>query len=221
MGFNNENATRIVFDVETAPLPEAAAYLPPAEAPANYKDEAKIKAYVEEATAKEVSRCALDVDLCRVVAIGWWSETESEPSMMHAGAVNEREMLMTFWALVGDRHLVGFNCVTFDLPVLLRRSLYLGVHPPNIALDRYRHPGVTDLLQLLSYNGALKLRGLSFYAKRFGFDVADDITGADIAQAVAEERWADVEHHVKADVHKTALLAAKLGCFDRVTAGAF
>ena len=211
MGFNDEYAKRLVFDIETAPLPEAAEYLEPAEAPANYKDPGKIAAYIEEKNAENLGQCGLDVDLCRIVAIGWWNESGDAPRAM--SVEYEADILRTFWGVAGDRHLVGFNCLGFDLPVLLRRSLYLGIKAPRIAIDRFKHPQVTDLMQVLSFNGTLRLRGLSFYAKRFGFDIADTLTGADIAQAVTEGRWSDVEAHVRADVRKTALLAEKLGYF--------
>src|SRR3990167_8029814 len=212
MGYDNENARRVVFDIETAPLPDAGDYLEPAEAPANYKDPAKIAAAIAEKNAENLSKCGLDVDLCRIVAIGWQSEGGAG-SFMVQEAQWEQDALRWFWTEVGDKHLIGFNCLGFDLPVLLRRSLYLGVPAPAIQIDKFKHPQVTDLMQVLSFNGAIKFRGLSFYAKRFGLDVPDTLTGADIAQAVAEGRWDAVESHVRADVQKTALLASRLGVF--------
>lgn len=222
MGLNNENCRYMCFDIETAPLPEAIDYIEQAEAPANYKDPLKIAAYIEEKNAENLERCGLDVDLCRIVAIGWWREGDNKPrTVLEGSATSEADMIRAFWTHAEDSHLVGFNCLGFDLPVLLRRSLYLGVKTPLLQIDRFKHPQVTDLIQLLSFNGLLKLRGLSFYAKRFGFDIEDGLSGADIAKAVEEGRWQDIETHVTADVHKTALLAAKLGYFNRVTSGAF
>ncbi len=213
MGYDNENSSKLVFDIETAPLAEAVDYIEQASAPANYKDEEKIKAYVAEKTAENLERCGLDVDLCRVVAIGFQVEG-ARPAVLIADEDNaEADILKRFWRITDGRHLVGFNCLGFDLPVLLRRSLYLGVKTPHIAIDKYRHPQVTDLMQLLSFNGTLKFRGLSFYAKRFGLAVQDTMTGADIAKAVRERRWADVEAHVLADVEKTMRLAERVGCF--------
>lgn len=212
MGMNNENAARMVFDIETAPLSDAANYIEAAEAPANYKDPAKIAAAIAEKNAENLSRCGLDVDLCRIVAIGVMSEHMEGPLVLMTPD-DEAGMLRVFWQNVGDRHLVGFNCLGFDLPVLFRRSLYLGVPTPSIGIDKFKHPQVTDLMRVLDFNGALKSRGLAFYCKRFGIDVTDTMTGVDIATAVSEERWADVEHHVKADIEKTAVLANRLGCF--------
>lgn len=215
MGYNDQNAASIVFDIETAPLPDAGDYLEPAEAPANYKDPAKIAAAIAEKQAEALSKCGLDVDLCRVVAIGGFVEGDKEPFVVHAEDVeHEAAMLTAFWLRYSTGRFIGFNCLSFDLPVLFRRSLYLGVDEPYIQIDKYKHPQVTDLMQVLSFNGAIKFRSLAFYCKRFGIDGGPDILkGADVAQAVAEGRWADVEAHVTADVRKTALLASKLGLF--------
>ena len=216
MGLNNENAAKLVFDIETAPLPDAAEYLEPAEAPSNYKDPLKIAEYIAAKQAEQLEKCSLDVDLCRIVAIGWWREGDD----VRAESVRddaEANLLTWFWLMVADHHLVGFNCLGFDLPVLLRRSLYLGVPAPTIQIDKFKHPQVTDLMDELSYGGKLRLRGLAFYCKRFGIDVPDPLTGAEVGQAVQEGRWADVEAHVKADVTKTARLAARLGKFRLAT----
>jgi hypothetical protein len=97
--------------------------------------------------------------------------------------------------------------------VLLRRALYLDAARPMIQIDKFKHPQVTDLQMVLSFNGAQKLHGLSFYSKRFGIDVPDTLTGADIGAAVREGRWEDVRAHCRADVQKTAALAARIGLF--------
>lgn len=222
MGFNNENGKRIVFDIETAPLEEAAEYLvDPIEAPGNYKDPAKIAAFIAEKKLEQVDKCALDPDLCRVVVISLWHEDDKDPFAFHLGKTTEAYMLSWFWHEAEHGHLVGFNCLAFDLPVLLRRSLYLGVKTPLIQIDRFKHPEVTDLLSVLSFNGVMKFHSLSFYAKRFGCDVKDALTGADIGPAVASERWDDVEAHVLADVRKTAFVASKCGYFTPAPIGVF
>lgn len=217
MGLGNENAQRLVFDIETAPLPEAAEYLNDEDfaAPANYKDPVKIAAYIQEAKQSAVAKCALDVDLCRIVAIGWWLEGADGVTTMTARAdsYDEVSLLSMFWPMATGRHVIGFNCLGFDLPVLLRRSLYLGVSVPEMQIDKYKHPRVSDLMEILSFGDKLRKRSLAFYCRRFGIDVPDGLKGADIGQAVTEGRWEAVEAHVRADVQKTAQLAARLSLF--------
>ncbi len=240
MGYNNENAARLVFDIETCALESAKDYiaapnLDECRAPSTWKDPIKIAEEVDRKRAAviaehdaQLTRCALDWNLSRIVAIGWWSESDPEPRaivIVDEDEQQEREALETFWAIAKGRRLVGFAARSFDVPTLIQRSRYLGVHAPDISLGRYGRGDVTDLRGVLTFDDAryeaIMPRSLTAFCKRFGIEVDDPLTGADIAQAVAEERWADVERHVMADVHKTALLAAKLGCYDRVTAGAF
>lgn len=53
---------RLFFDIETRASPAALARLPEPEAPANYKDPAKIAAYVAEKKAQIAAQAALDPD---------------------------------------------------------------------------------------------------------------------------------------------------------------
>lgn len=217
MSYNSENGYPIVFDLETAPIADAADYLEPSSAPANYKDPEKIAAYLADAQQKALDKAALDLDLCRIVALGFDDSTltsQLEPTIytMPLGEPEERAMLREFWAKVGDRPLLGFNCLAFDIPVLLRRSLYLGVEPRPFVMSKYKHPGITDLMQVLSFDGLLPYRGLAFYVKRFGLDVpADAHTGSDIGQLVAAGNWPAVAEHCRIDVIKTRLLAQRIG----------
>lgn len=219
MGLNNEGARRMIFDIETAPLPECADYLEPVDAPGNYKDAAKIDAYKAEKRQEQIEKAGLDLDLCQIVAIAWWQE-DLTPIVLTRQQADEALMLETFWHLAQASHLVGFNCIGFDLPVLQRRSLYLGVPMPTIQVDKYRHPHVTDLLQILSYNGALKFRGLGFYCKRFGIPYDESFGGADVAKAVEAGQWEAISSHARNDVTATALLGNKLGVFQPTTQAA-
>ena len=96
----------------------------------------------------------------------------------------------------------------------MRRSLYLGIRAPQIAIDKYRHPQVTDLQQVLSFNGVLQWKTLDFFCKRLQLDVPEDeYTGADVGRLVAAGDWEAVRAHNLSDVGKTAKLAARLGLF--------
>ena len=211
----SRRAARVVFDLETAPLPDAVTYMEPVEAPTTYKDPEKIAAYVAQHTLDRLKKCALDVDLCQIVVIGLWHEETRRTIVLTTRHMTEADLLRAFWVQTQGCHLVGFNCLAFDLPVLLRRSLYLDVPANTLQIDRFRHPDITDLMQMLSYNGTVRLRSLSFYAKRLNSLIQDVLVGADIPQAVADGRWNDIETHVTADVLKTVFLATRLGVLSR------
>jgi hypothetical protein len=205
---------KCILDIETAPLPDAADWLPEVEPPANYRDPAKIEAWIAEARAEQLAKAALDPDLCRVVALGLLAQGTDTPAVLLAASdAMERELLA---ALSSVGEAIGFGVLRFDLPILQRRAWYLGVTLPPFNLDRYRSPHI-DLEDLLSVRGRYLLKGksLDFYCKRFGIsDHGDTTKGKDIPALVAEntpEAWDKVETHCRADVLKTRDLARRLG----------
>lgn len=213
MGMNNSGVPpRMVIDIETYSLAEAAQFIEEPSAPANYKDPEKIAAYVAEKRIENLSRCALDVDLCRIVALGTQNtETGAIVVTTAHDDATERDMLEGFWHDTAGCNYIGFNILGFDLPVLMRRSLYLGLNYfRQTPVDRYKTPH-SDLMEILSFNGKLKYRGLDFYCRRFGIAIADETSGADIDALVKADDWVGVEAHCRADVVKTALLARRIG----------
>ncbi len=208
-------STVLVFDVETAPIANAADYLEPATAPSNYVKQEAIDAYIAKANAETLAKAALDIDIARIVCLGIddgsgslcaTAQTEDE----------ERELLIAFWLrLIGPKlrpTLIGFNCLGFDLPVLLRRSLYLDVKAPKLQIGRYRHDGIIDLMQELSFDDIGRRKKLSFYAKRLGLDAPkDEHSGADIGALVAAGNFDAVAAHCRADVATTVALAKRMG----------
>ncbi len=199
-----------VFDIEMAPLADAEVYLPLPKPRANLKDPVKIEADMREKTAALLDRAALDPDLCRIVAAGWDCDGTAE-SAVCADAAQERLLLERFWKQSQGATLVGFNCLSFDLPVLLRRSLYLGLQAPHFSLNKYRSGNIVDLMQVLAYQGTLTYRSLGFYCKRFEIRVPDEVTGTEIAALVEAGEWTKVHDHVRTDVAKTAELARRVG----------
>lgn len=241
MGLNNIDAMKYLIDIETAPLTNCADYLDPLEpiappdlslitAAKNLTDPVKIAADLEKRKQAAVDahrdacqqqeqkrrelleRCGLDLDLCRIVALGWMREDEQLPDVATC-VTEEREagVLRMFWDELDNRVTIGYNQVGFDLPILLRRSLYLGVHAPALNLDKYRSPHI-DLQQRLSLNGTKPYRSLNWYCKRLNLDVPCDAnSGKDIWQLVMDGQWDAVASHCRADVLKTKALAERMG----------
>ena len=211
----------LILDVEAVAINDVATYLEPVSAPSHYKDEAKIAEYIAAKKAELTEKAALDIDLARIVCIGYHMDGLS-PSQTLTEAViikdelQEREVLGRFWQtfwpvyVPGSTVAVTFNGLSYDMPLLLRRSLYLGVTAPKLQLDRYKHVDVVDLLAILSNDGRQKMHSQRFYAQRFGIQVDDELTGADIGAAVAAGDWAAVEKHCAADVATTKALAKRM-----------
>ncbi len=204
----------ITLDIETAALPDAAQFLEEPELPKNYTKADTIAAWLATAKAEQLAKCALDPDLCQVVAIGWKQNGAS--AAIATDGKTEAELLEAFAEMVrpvmGETlvRLLGFNLLGFDLPVLMRRCQYLGIKLPEISLDRYRSPHV-DLMEKLSFNGRMKAHSLSFYCRRFSIAHDDSVKGADMPALAAAGEWEKIRAHVLDDVKSTHALAQRLG----------
>jgi predicted PolB exonuclease-like 3'-5' exonuclease len=211
----------IVLDLESHAIADAATYLTePVDAPSNWKDPLKIEQYIKDAKQAQLDKAALDVDLARIVCMGlqFHGETVFTETWVLKDETQERTLLGKVFDNWFSSHntadwpiLVTFNGLGFDLPLLLRRALYLGVRAPNIQIDRYKHPHVIDLMALLNLDGRLKSHSLRFYANRFGIPVDDESTGADIGALVEADNWQAVEAHCASDVAATYALAKRMG----------
>lgn len=203
---------RLITDIESAPIDDANDYIEDGTPPANYGDEAAAK-WISKKRKEDLGKCALDPDLARVVAIGWLREGGDLYTGVVGHGLSEEYLLKDFWEEASGSELIGFHVSQFDMPMLHRRSFYLGVSTPRVELGRYRHPNIVDLAQMLTYDWMKPMHSLHFYAKRLGFEHDDTMSGKDIPKAFAEGRYDDIEKHVRTDVELTAKLAQRMGCF--------
>ena len=203
----------IVVDLETVAV--AGVKTEPVTAPANYKDEAKIVAYVKEKQAEQITRAALYPWTARIVALGWCEEGEDiERVTICDSDAAEATALREFWGRAVDTRgavtpLVTFAGRTFDLPVMLARSRMLGVKAPILDLRKYgnSHP---DLLKILTFDYEQPPRSLKWFAELFGLDVSDAFGGKEIAQLYEDQNFDAIKSHCASDVRLTRLLAEKL-----------
>lgn len=211
------NRDPIIVDCEAVAIDGAGDYLEPVEAPANYKDPAKIEQYILDKEQELLSRCALDPDLARIVVLGTSQAGQDEAKLLLTDA-EEAAALDAFWDRLRPYpypRIVGYNILGYDLLLMMRRSLYLGVKVPPLSVGKYRHPDIDDLMLMLSFDGALKFRGLAFYAKRFGLELPEG-NGKDVAALMAAGNTEAVVAHCLSDLKVTRLLAERLGVVEPV-----
>jgi hypothetical protein len=237
------------FDIETAPRDEAIAYLPAPdpepepgpepEADKRLTDPVKIAADLEKKRAKaaadleqrreeairkraeRINRLSLDMNGCRIVALGWQDETLTEPAVLLESVTEEREMLAAFWIQARGRTLVGFRSRTFDLPVIIQRSRLLGVPIPpwrDLLAPYGRAKRHIDLYDEATFDASrtdnVLPRGLHDWGAPHLFDTGipkDDCGGAEIAALVAAKDYVAIGLHCCRDVARTVALARALG----------
>jgi|TARA_R110002020_G_scaffold166144_3_gene353986 predicted PolB exonuclease-like 3'-5' exonuclease len=209
----------LIVDIETAPMRGVSNYVTAGEPPKNYKNADTIQKWRENALQNAIDKAALDPDLCRIVAIGSKAPDSAVQSTVASSYEDERDMLEQFWRRVtSDTIVVGYNIIGFDMPVLLRRSLYLNLpNVPHYSLNKYRPSShLHDLMLMLSMDGALKYRSLDWYARRLGLPLPESpISGAEIPALVESDDWDEVRQHVEDDVVLTEHLAMRLGCWPK------
>lgn len=219
----------IVFDIETAPLPNVRDFLDPPDlddiqAPSNYVKQDAIDAYIDRERAKRLAdfekdctaKAALDFNCARIVAIGWWKEGCTSVRYQFDGDGGESDAIAEFWKVSLHRSIVGFRIREFDLPMMMQRSRYLGIHPPALELGRYsRGHAIVDLYDMLTFNDqrgeTMMRRSAKSFARRFGIPVTDTIDGKEIPALVAAGEWDKVAAHVTADVEMEVAIAQRLG----------
>jgi hypothetical protein len=178
-----------IFDIETGPLPieQLVHVMPTFEAPSNWKDDEKIKAKIAEQESKWFDRAALDARTGEVLAIGLSKsvEGESETIILDRNQFTECELLSQFWDMVSEyrsKRWIGFNIFNFDLPFLMRRSLFHGVTPGlQLSNSRYFDPRFIDIMNLWQCGNREQTINLNSLAKFVGLPGKSG-SGADFAE---------------------------------------
>lgn len=154
----------IAIDFETIPNPDALAMMPEPEVKlGNTKDPDKVAAKIEEAKAAQVEKAALDPLTARIASYAIVGETGGERSeyceVIDAAANDdaERAIVQAVMQVLGgeETRLITWNGIGFDLPMLYRRALILGVDPRDFRAppltawtSRYKTDRHYDLMQI-------------------------------------------------------------------------
>jgi hypothetical protein len=219
-----------LIDLEATALADIEKYYDdsePIEAPGNYTKPDAIANYIARETVRRkqafIDRAALDLDLCRIVYLGMWSPLDAHPMLWECrDEAEEAVALRFFWSIYRfGMVLCGFGVRAYDIPVILRRSLYLGVPVKPLDRDRYRSTHVIDLFEQLNEGRKHQMHSLDWYHRRMNCPpVADTITGADVPACVARGDWEAVRAHLLADLVRVRDVARRMGIMSRESVGA-
>jgi len=156
----------IAFDIETIQNKEALALMPEPEVKAgNTKDKDKLAAKAAEAKAKQVEKAALDPMTARVAsyAAGGLINPTHDGEQEYCeiiGTVDddgERALIQSIFRMLGteDMRIITWNGIGFDIPMVYKRALILGVDPANFGAPpmpawtkRYSTDRHYDLMQI-------------------------------------------------------------------------
>lgn len=200
--------TKLVFDIETAPL-LADAYTPLQIEIINKKLDNALRLRPNLDQAEEIRKIkSIDPFLGRIVCIGLYSPDDDRAIGLHNDA-NEKDILKNFWKILAefDGTFISYNGVKFDVPFILKRSMIHGLLPTNKNFLNYTSynsfpPHFDVMLQMAGRDGYISLETA---AEMFG--VKSSKTGGVKAKNVAEAfyggRTAEIVEYCIADTKCT------------------
>ena len=122
-------------------------------------------------------------------------------------AGNEREILEKFWANIKNyRQFITFNGRSFDCPFLLIRSAILAVKATkNLMPYRYGTGEHVDLLEQLTFYGAVRKFNLDFYCKAFGIESpkSHGLNGHDVPKYFRAGKTLEIAKYCAGDLQAT------------------
>lgn len=156
------------------------------------------------AEADFIKKLSVNPHYCKIAALGF--ATGDTPAVGLIG--DERQILQEFWALASICNpIVGFNHTSFDLPVILVRSMVLGIRPTRKLDLRPWSDSCLDLM--VSLFGRGPAIGLKKLAKMLGLTVRQDCDGSQVHRLMTEDPQA-VRRYVASDVELTRDLFRKV-----------
>ncbi|MBI3004973.1 MAG: ribonuclease H-like domain-containing protein [Ignavibacteriales bacterium] len=134
----------------------------------------------------------------------------SADESIHFISAPEAEILTEFWKdITHYSRFVTFNGRGFDCPFLMLRSAILEVKPTrNLLPARFDSSIHCDLLDQLTFYGAVRKFNLDFYCKAFGIESpkSHGVTGLDLARLYEEKRFKEIAEYCLGDLEATAEL---------------
>ena len=211
----------VVFDIETGPLPDETI-----EAIADPFKESSVKTgnlgldksleKIQQARSQHLSKikdkAALNAEYGEVLAIGILDH-KGTVTLLHG---QEKAILTNFWDMAlqdsvkGATRWVGFNCLGFELPFLMRRSLLTGVPIPKRLQPspRYWRDFWVDLMDVWKAGEWKAMISLNRFCKAAGLPGKNG-DGANFS-ALMQEDEDHALHYLTNDLEITKKLADKI-----------
>jgi len=196
-----------VFDIETvaAPDDQLPVFDTTSVAVGNLKDPAKIKAKIDEASAEWRDTLALSPMTGQVAMVGFLDQDDdltildgAEIDIVSAGLDRIAQTILSGGCAV------GFNCLSFDMPFLLRRAYKLGLKLSPYFRTRsrgrsYWHENIIDLRDEWLMGDRSPAKGTTSLAAIAAFlGLPEKLgDGKDFAGLTADQRKAYLQHDLE------------------------
>lgn len=173
----------LVFDIETIANPGLIGQLPPVRVDSRLKDPEKIAAQRAEKEAQQIEKMGLDKTtalICCITTIDVENEI-CKSIQLDPETMDERALLESFWEIAHPfTRYITFNGISFDVPMLLFRSMVNSIQPSvRISTRKYQITNHLDLRALLNDWDMRASGTLDFYSRVIlGESKADGMDGS-------------------------------------------
>lgn len=209
------------FDIETTAADDAEMFMPDFRAPSNYKDDAKIRAYIEDSKKEWSERLALSPLTGKVLCITY-KKLGEEPIILDGSNVNGKDpevALLEHWTLTAQSlmsqgyRLMGWNVAGksgYDVTFLQKRAWKHGLLAMvGHDFDYFRQESIVDLKTL--WDGrSNEHTSLKTVARFLGVGDKSQDDGKNFGQLWIEDR-ARAEQYAKNDTILCEKIALKMG----------
>jgi 3'-5' exonuclease len=208
--------SKVIFDIETSGVDfdsldkERKEYLLKFAETDEEKEEAKQRLALYALTAEVVAIGMLNPETNKGVVYyqnnNGEAEEFTEDNILYKSGT-EKEVLEYFWeAMKSYGQFITFNGRGFDCPFLMTRSAILEVKPTkNLMPYRFSTDVHIDLLEQLSWQGAIRKFSLDFFCKAFDIKSPKNngITGLDVPVLYKEGKYQDIAKYCFGDLVAT------------------
>lgn len=208
--------SKIIVDIETIGFdfesfdPKSQEYLLKYSETDEDKEDAKKKLSLYPMTGEIVAIGMLNPETMKGCVLfqdkGTKIEKQEEDGVVYE-AGTEKEILEKFWDRVKTyKQVVTFNGRGFDAPYLILRSAINKIRPSrNLMGYRYDFKDHCDLLEQLTFYGAVRKYNLDFYAKSFGIKSSKDagVDGSMVGDLYKEKKYMEVAKYCYRDLVTT------------------
>jgi len=119
----------------------------------------------------------------------------------------EKEIITLFWERIkAYGQIITFNGRGFDIPyILLRGSIHRIVPSRNLMRYRYDFKEHCDLLDQLTFYGAIRKYNMDFYAKSFGLTSSKEegMDGSMVGEFFRQKKYLDIARYCVRDLVTT------------------
>lgn len=163
-------------------------------------------------TAQIVTIAMLEVETERAFVyyqvLGRQPERVMEGEAEYFSVPGEKQLLELFWSKISKYEVfITFNGRGFDCPFILVRSAVNQLKPTkNLMPDRYRSNTHIDLMEKLTFLGAVRRRfSLHVWCHAFGIKSPkeDGVTGLEVKTLFKDGRYGDIARYCLRDVYAT------------------